>query len=147
MKASGIPDASLEYTPALAAATPVAGVLPFVNGRGTPAAPGTHGGGSLDNTEVDTWGYAYKDNVSPDTATFNWIELEDLSGDDIHQRLATVSGGDDDNVATISNYYLGFTFPFYGETYRFHWPLQQWPPLFPAKPDLDLQLRHEPSSA
>ncbi|HEY3296122.1 MAG TPA: hypothetical protein VGL38_11855 [bacterium] len=67
-------------------------------------------GNSLDNVGgPDGGGYRYKDNVSPDTATYNWIEL---TGD---AQATWVSGwtSHDDGTST-SKYPIGFAFPFYG---------------------------------
>jgi hypothetical protein len=63
--------------------------------------------GSLDNTDADTWGYAYKDNVSPDTATYSWIELQNAPGREY------VQWAPEHNSQSSLNLYLGFTFPFY----------------------------------
>jgi hypothetical protein len=55
----------------------------------------------------DQFGYLYLDNVAPDTATFNWIEL---CGDNNATDGPT---GDDDDMSIP----IGFTFPFYGTNY------------------------------
>jgi hypothetical protein len=65
-------------------------------------------GNPLDNTGgPDAFGYRYVDSVSPDTATYNWIELCGEPG-------ATDGPTGDDASLSAS---WGWNFPFYGSTY------------------------------
>ncbi|MFZ5433604.1 MAG: choice-of-anchor J domain-containing protein [Calditrichota bacterium] len=62
--------------------------------------------GSLDNVGgPDAGGYSFVDNVAPDTATYDWIELKG----DPQATFLTQSGTD----GGISWFNLGFSFPFY----------------------------------
>ncbi len=72
--------------------------------------PSHGGGGSLDNTGADSWGYAYTDNVAPEAAPYNWIELRGDAG----ATWPTMSGTDAGTAPWVQ---LGFSFPFYGVNY------------------------------
>ena len=63
--------------------------------------------GSLDNSGADSWGYAFADNIAPDTATYDWIELRG----DGSATWFTMSGLDAGNAPWAQ---IGFSFPFYG---------------------------------
>jgi hypothetical protein len=63
---------------------------------------------ALDNTGgPDGFGYAFMDNVAPDTATYDWIELCDDPD--------ALDGPEGDDVTALVN--MGLTFPFYGSNY------------------------------
>jgi hypothetical protein len=62
----------------------------------------------LDNSGgPDGFGYRFVDNVSPDTATYGWIELCDSA--------TATNGPTGDDVSASAT--IGFTFPFYGSNY------------------------------
>jgi hypothetical protein len=67
----------------------------------------------LDNTGgPDASGYRFKDNVTPDTATYNWIELRGDAG------ATFISGwGSYDDGMSPASYPIGFSFPFYSSNY------------------------------
>jgi subtilisin-like proprotein convertase family protein len=80
-------------------------VLPVKGGKAAPRS------GALDNQGgPDSYGYRYVDNVSPDTATYQWIELR---GDPQTEWLDFSSEPDDGVLHTA----IGFDFPFYGVLY------------------------------
>jgi hypothetical protein len=86
-------------------------------GAGDPGNPGNvnqgRGNDRLDNVGgPDAFGYRYKDNVSPDTATYNWIELRGDAG--ATWISSWVSYDDGCASAAVP---IGFTFPFYGTNY------------------------------
>jgi len=75
--------------------------------------PSRGGRNALDNNGgPDAFGYRFKDNVAPDTANYNWIELRGDAG------AAWISGWSsyDDGMSPAA-YPIGFNFPFYGGSY------------------------------
>ena len=67
----------------------------------------------LDNTGgPDGYGYSFMDNVAPDTATYEWIELR---GDPDAIWFNDWTSHDDGYATTPGD--IGFSFPFYGQTY------------------------------
>lgn len=71
------------------------------------------GGNSLDNFGgPDAFGYSYRDNVAPDTATYEWIELR---GDPGATWISNWASYDDGCASSAHD--IGFSFPFYGNTY------------------------------
>jgi len=60
----------------------------------------------------DAFGYFYMDNVAPDTATYDWIELR---GDPEAIWFSGFTSNDDGYCPTPGD--IGFSFPFYGSTY------------------------------
>jgi hypothetical protein len=67
----------------------------------------------LDNTGgPDGFGYAFKDNVAPDTATYDWIELRGAA--DVNW-VNSWTAHDDGYCATP--FAIGFHFPFYSAAY------------------------------
>ncbi|MBU0509274.1 hypothetical protein KKH27_10605 [bacterium] len=72
-------------------------------------------GGSVDNAGgPDAFGYRYVDNVAPDTATYNWIELK---GDPSATWLPSTAFSSMDAAVNNADLPIGFTFPFYGGSY------------------------------
>ncbi len=68
-------------------------------------------GNPLDNVGGPDGGdYYYVDSVTPDTATYDWIELR---GDPEATWVTAWNSGSDDTYST-SRYGIGFSFPFYG---------------------------------
>ncbi|HEY3296550.1 MAG TPA: hypothetical protein VGL38_14060 [bacterium] len=61
----------------------------------------------------DAFGYRWLDNMAPDTATYEWIELR---GDPGTTYINTWSGTHDDSYSA-SKHPFGFSFPFYGVSY------------------------------
>ena len=72
---------------------------------------GDHGSNNaLDNvSSTDSYGYRYVDNVAPDTATFNWLDLTTFG-----TQITSWSSADDDLVTVSMG---GMSFPFYNQTY------------------------------